>query len=88
MSYEPIVDPDRSLDAAAFIRERTDPGDWVVVEGRRWDPTVLYYADRRGYMIDDRRDDAATIEALRRDGRYSLFVTCPYERTCDIMPAP
>jgi hypothetical protein len=83
MSYQPVVDRDGSLDAAAFVRERTEPGDWVVIKGRGWDPTILYYAGRRGYMIDARRDDSRTIAELRADGRYDLFVSCPYEGSCE-----
>jgi Dolichyl-phosphate-mannose-protein mannosyltransferase len=84
VSYEPVVDRDGSLAAAAFVRERTDPGDWVVIGGRNYDPTILYYAERRGYMLDPRRgtDD---LDALRADPRYTLFVDCPYQGTCTLM---
>ena len=82
MSYQPVVDRDGSLAAAAFIRERTNPDDWVVVDGRGWDPTVLYYARRRGYMLDDRRGIVDSLERLRGDERYTLFVDCPYEAEC------
>jgi hypothetical protein len=82
MSYQPVVDRDRSLAAAEFIRLRTDSNDWVAVDGRGWDPTVLYYAQRRGYMIDDQRDSPVTRETLNEDRRYTLFVACPYEGTC------
>lgn len=80
-SYRGVVDRDGSLAAAAYVRERTGPDDWVVIDGRGWDPTILYYADRRGYMLDPRRgiDD---LERLRRDPRYTLFVSCPYESPC------
>jgi hypothetical protein len=85
MSYEAVVDRDGSLAAAAFVRERTEPGDWVVIRGRNYDPTILYYADRRGYMLDPRRgtDD---LEALRANPRYTLFVDCPYQAPCTLMP--
>jgi len=82
MSYRPVVDRDGSLAAAAYVRERTEPGDWVVIRGRGWDPTILYYADRRGYMLDDRRGSVDDIDALRADPRYTLFLVCPYEATC------
>jgi hypothetical protein len=85
MSYAPVVDRDRSLAAADFIRARSHPGDWIVVDGRGWDPTVLYYAGRRGFMVDDRRGDVGTIDSLRADGRYDLFVRCPYEGTCSVL---
>ncbi len=85
MSYLPVVDRDGSLAAAAFVRERTEPGDWVVIDGRGWDPTILYYADRRGYMLDDRRRPVDNLDALRADPRYTLFVECPYEGSCSVM---
>lgn len=84
-AYRPVVDRDRSLEAAAFIRERTEPGDWVVVDGRFWDPTVLYYADRRGYMLDPRREDQPTVDELMRDERYRLAVSCPYQTDCGVV---
>jgi hypothetical protein len=85
VSYEPVVDRDGSLAAAAFVRELTGPDDWVVIGGRNYDPTILYYANRRGYMLDPRRgtDDLAK---LRADPRYTLFVDCPYEAPCTVMP--
>lgn len=85
-SYEPVVDRDGSLAAAAFVRERTDPNDWVVIGGRGWDPTILYYADRRGYMLDSRRGAVDDLGRLRADPRYTLFVDCPYEAPCQVMP--
>ena len=84
-AYRPVVDRDRSLDAAAFVRARTEPGDLAVIDGRGWDPTVLYYAGRRGYAIDDRRDDEGTIDRLRASGDYALFVSCPYEADCRVI---
>ena len=84
-AYRPVVDRDRSLDAAAFVKARTEPGDLVVIDGRGWDPTVLYYAGRRGYALDDRRDDAGTIDRLRATGDYALFVSCPYEAECRVI---
>jgi hypothetical protein len=85
MGYEPIVDRDGSLAAATYIRDRTAPADWVVVGGRYWDPAILYYADRRGYMLDERRGGVDDLRRLRSDKRYTLFVNCPYEAACTEM---
>jgi hypothetical protein len=82
VSYRPVVDRDGSLAAARYVRERTEPGDWVVIDGRGWDPTILYYADRRGYMMDARRGAAEDLARLRSDPRYTLFLSCPYEAEC------
>ena len=85
-SYEDVVDRDGSLAAAAYVRARTDPDDWVVIGGRGWDPTILYYADRRGYMLDSRRGAVDDLARLRADKRYALFLVCPYEAPCSLMP--
>ena len=86
-SYQPVVDRDGALAAAAFVRERTDPGDWVVIGGRLWDPTVLYYAGRRGYALDYRRGNERELADLLQDGRYDLFVRCPYQGGCEVIAA-
>ena len=86
ISYQPVVDRDGTLAAADFVRQRTDPDDWVVIRGRGWDPSILYYADRRGYMLDDRRGDVDNLERLRDDPRYVLYVDCPYEAVCQVIP--
>lgn len=82
ISYARVVDRDGSLAAAAYVRERTEPGDWVVIGGRAWDPTILYYADRRGYMLDSRRGVVDDLARLRADDRYTLFIECPYGDVC------
>jgi len=84
-SYEPVVDRDGSLAAADFVRERTDPDDWVIIEGRNWDPTILYYADRRGFMLDPRRNNEPTIDELMADDRYALALRCPYQGPCTLL---
>lgn len=87
IGYAGVVDRDGSLPAAAYVRERTESDDWVVVDGRGWDPTILYYADRRGYMLDPRRGAVDDLARLRADDRYTIFVTCPYEDVCrDLAP--
>lgn len=47
--------------ASAEIQASTAPNEHVVLSGYDWDPTVLYYADRRGFMV---RGDEATTEML------------------------
>jgi len=86
ITYRPVVDRDGTLAAADFVRQRTEADDWVVIRGRGWDPSILYYADRRGYMLDARRGDVDNLERLRDDSRYVLFVDCPYESACQLIP--
>lgn len=58
---------------------------WVVVDGRFWGPTMLYYADRRGEMLDPRRDDRPTVDDSMADPRYVLAVRCSYEEACVVI---
>jgi hypothetical protein len=39
------------LSRAAQIRAATAPDDLVAIDQGTWSPALLYYADRRGYMI-------------------------------------
>jgi hypothetical protein len=45
-AISPVPNPD-----GARIRANTRPDDLILVVGCDWDPTTLYYADRRGLML-------------------------------------
>jgi hypothetical protein len=45
------IEPEAVMSALAEIRRETEPKDLIVVEGYDWDPTLLYYARRKGQMI-------------------------------------
>jgi hypothetical protein len=87
-AYRPVVDRERTLEAAAYIESRTTPDEWVVLRGRDWDPSVFYYARRRGFMVRPSATDAQEIERLSQDARYALFVDCPFSDTCRPMERP
>ncbi|MHA7653218.1 ArnT family glycosyltransferase [Mycobacterium sp. ML4] len=53
--YNPLqwaMAPTPDLDAQR-VKAATHPDDLIVVMGCDWDPTILYYADRRGLMLPD-----------------------------------
>lgn len=55
LMYNPlqwVMAPAPDLDAQ-HIKAVTSPDDLIVVMGCDWDPTILYYADRRGLMLPD-----------------------------------
>lgn len=87
VSYDGVVDRERTLQAAGYVRARTGPDDWVVLRGRDWDPAVFYYARRRGFMVRPSADAQDVITRLEQDERYTLFVDCPYSEPCRPMAA-
>jgi hypothetical protein len=84
-AYGPVVDRERTLEAAAYIESRTRPDDWVVLSGRDWNPSVFYYAGRRGFMVRPSETETQLIEELDQDPRYTLFVDCPPSASCRLM---
>ena len=51
MIYQTPPDEARTMAMASFIREHSEPDDWVVQTGWGWDPTFLYYARRQGLAV-------------------------------------
>jgi hypothetical protein len=67
------------------IRAATNPDDLIVVTGCDWDPTTLYFADRRGLMLRDNNLDVWKQENIN-DYRYA-FSCKPATRVSDYIPA-
>ena len=51
--YEPVHDAEQILPAASELAALSRSDDLVVMVGRRYDPSVLYYARRKGLLITD-----------------------------------
>ena len=51
IAWQPAADPQGDLAIARQVRAATRPDEWVAIVGRDWDPSILYYADRRGYAV-------------------------------------
>lgn len=51
--YEPVYDAEQVLPAARELAALSRGDDLVVVVGRRYDPSVLYYARRKGLLITE-----------------------------------
>ena len=63
----PFFIPDRSpYEMGRFLKQITAPSDLILTE-TGGSPNVLYYADRRGWMLDHRYDPAV-LEAFSRAG--------------------
>lgn len=51
--YEPVYDAEQVLPAAGELATLSRSDDLVVMVGRRYDPSVLYYARRKGLLITE-----------------------------------
>ncbi len=73
--YAPVFDPEGVLPLAAQIERETDPGQRVAIIGRDWSPSVLYYADRWGWMVRSTDWPPGLLERLLDDG-WAVY-RCP-----------
>ncbi|MCU1273826.1 MAG: family glycosyltransferase, 4-amino-4-deoxy-L-arabinose transferase [Bryobacterales bacterium] len=63
----PLYQPDRSpYDLGTLLKNLTRPADQIVTESGG-SPNILYYADRRGWMLN-RTYDVAIVERLAKSG--------------------
>ena len=75
------------LEAAAYIDQRTNPGDLIVFVGRGWNPATLYYAQRWGLMLEGDEHQQLVralgdlLPTLRATGYTKLF-DCPPNADC------
>lgn len=79
---------------ATFIRDHSEPDDWVVVKGWGWNPTFLYYARRQGIgvpgsdpVVDTGEfgsQDVSEIDfdALLSDPVFGPVIFCDREANC------
>lgn len=63
--------------AVEEISSATTANDHVIVVGSDWDPTILYFADRRGLMILDRWDPMEIIEKSQFGSEYKYIYAFP-----------
>lgn len=85
---------------ASFIREHSEPDDWVVFRGWGWNPTFLYYADRRGLAVPGSDPVLETgefgtqdiseidIERITSNRVFGPFITCDHDGNCTVEDRP
>jgi hypothetical protein len=66
--WAPVPDP-----GGERIRAATNPRDLILVVGCDWDPTTLYFADRRGLML---RDNNLGVWKHENINDYHYLFTC------------
>jgi len=84
--YGTPPEQERALLIAAFIREQSEPSDWVIQDGLGWNPSFLYYARRQGIAVPDHAgfQDTSTIRLaeILSDPRFEVRITCDPTGTC------
>jgi hypothetical protein len=73
---------------AAQIARETSPDQYVAIVGRDWEPSILYYAHRWGWMVNAHSEPGLVAQLLAEG--YAVYV-CPYgaERDhCDRITTP
>jgi 4-amino-4-deoxy-L-arabinose transferase-like glycosyltransferase len=79
---------------ARFVRDHSEPDDWVVLQGWGWNTTFFYYARRQGLALpepnpafagrDVGQQDLSEIDldALLASPVFGPFMTCDHEAVC------
>jgi len=71
--------------AAALIRRGVPTNEPLVLQGLNWDPTTLYYAHRRGLMLDPRIATPAVAHLLRSHGFHYWYAARPTAPENDLL---
>ncbi|MBD5393054.1 MAG: glycosyltransferase family 39 protein [Lachnospiraceae bacterium] len=64
----------RAVTVGLYVKEITDSDERILVEGYDWDPTVLYYAGRKGFMRREEAADDTFYNNLLQEDNYTTFV--------------
>ena len=82
----------RAMAIATYVRNHSEPDDWVVLEGWGWNSTFLYYARRQGLAVPERdpnlegfgEQDISEIDfdAIVSDPIFDPFIVCDHEASC------
>jgi 4-amino-4-deoxy-L-arabinose transferase-like glycosyltransferase len=73
--FTPGYDPSTILPAADYVAAHTQPDELVALGGQDWDPSIFYYARRKGLMVRGRIGSDTYVQ-LRALGYTRLF-WCP-----------
>ena len=58
----PLEEP-RAMQIASFVRDNSEPEDWVVLRGWGWNSTFLYYARRQGLAVPEPPEAGPSLKA-------------------------
>jgi len=78
----------RLRETVRFIREHSEPDDWIVIEGLGWNSAFLYYAHRRGFADPGSENllqpGELDTDAILSDPIYGPFFTCDSQGNCSV----
>ncbi|MBF0488111.1 MAG: glycosyltransferase family 39 protein [Nitrospirae bacterium] len=58
-----------------FLRTVTPPDEYIIITDHLWNPSILYYARRKGFMINKDYDYGARLLAFFREHKFTTVVT-------------
>jgi 4-amino-4-deoxy-L-arabinose transferase-like glycosyltransferase len=97
--YRPPAEEAKAMQIASFVRDNSDPDDWVVLRGWSWNSTFLYYARRQGLAVpqplpgqgpvvggQDLSD--VDVERILQDPTFGPFIFCDLDGRCELEDRP
>lgn len=93
------AEEERSMRIAAFVRDNSDPDDWVVLRGWSWNSTFLYYARRQGLAVPEPILNAGPVvggqdlsevdvDRILQDPVFGPFIHCDFDAQCELETRP
>ncbi|MBF0553010.1 MAG: glycosyltransferase family 39 protein [Nitrospirae bacterium] len=58
-----------------FIRTITPPDEYIIITDHLWNPSILYYARRKGFMINKDYDYGAGLLTFFKEHKFTTIVT-------------
>jgi 4-amino-4-deoxy-L-arabinose transferase-like glycosyltransferase len=91
--YGTPAEESRAMRIADFVREHSQPDDWVVLRGWGWNSTFLYYARRQGLAVPEPAAEVGPVvggqdlsdvdlERILADPIFGPFLYCDHDANC------
>ncbi|MCG6553427.1 MAG: hypothetical protein L7F77_13975 [Candidatus Magnetominusculus sp. LBB02] len=58
-----------------FLRDITPPDEYIIITDHLWNPSILYYARRKGFMINEDYDYGQSLTAFLKQHKFTTIVT-------------
>lgn len=79
---------------SSFVRDHSEPDDWVVLRGWGWNSTFLYYAGRQGIAVPEPIEGGPVVggqdlsdldlDEILADPVFGPFITCDHLANCHV----
>jgi hypothetical protein len=85
--FADVYDLDQIMPAADYVAAHTQPDELVALAGQDWNPSIFYYARRKGLMV--RGQTGPDVYAQLRESGYTRLFWCPVgggsSTACDVI---